>query len=129
MTIDLLSALTTNMELLFSRNGHDWGAPNLDPLAYFYISFAILYTALMTLSMGLLSCHRKTTAIRLRGFASICWTTLFLHVYLVLIFIAYPLNGRYKCGVEFWIMSTFLPFSIALFQGSSLILSGRSYIY
>ncbi len=108
------------MAILRARDGHDWGAPNLDALAFFYISFAILYSALLLLSLGLLYCYRQTTALRLRGFASICWTLLFLHVYLVLIFLAYPLNGRYKCGVEFWIMSTFLPFSIALFQGMYL---------
>jgi hypothetical protein len=118
--VPILDPQHYKMAILRARDGHDWGAPNLDSLAFFYISFAILYSALLLLSLGLLYCYRQTTAVRLRGFASICWTVLFLHVYLVLIFLAYPLNGRYKCGVEFWIMSTFLPFSIALFQGMCL---------
>jgi hypothetical protein len=107
------------MVRLLARNGHDWGAPNLDALALFYMSFAILYSVVLFIALFILYCYRNTTAVRLRGFACICWTVLSLHVYLVLIFIAYPLNGLYKCGIEFWVMSTFLPFSIALFQGLS----------
>lgn len=98
-------------------SGHDWGTPKLDPLAIFYIAFAIIYTAALLVGLYILYLLRGTTAVRLRSFWTICGTVVTLHVYLVLILIAYSLNGLYKCGAEFWIMSIVLPLGMAFFQG------------
>lgn len=105
------------MLLARELKGHDWGKPNLDPLAVFYIVFAVAYTALLLLGFLALWRARHSAAVKLRGFSTICSAVLFLHIYLVLIFLAYPLNGLYKCGIEFWVMSIILPLGVALFQG------------
>ena len=104
-----------------SNTGHDWGKPRLDTVAVFYIAFAILHTIVVLVGLYVLFLLRRTTAVRLRSFRTICTTVLTLHIYLVLILVSYPLNGLYKCGVEFWVMSTFLPFGMALFQGTSIL--------
>lgn len=90
----------------------------MDAVAIFYISFAVIYTAALLVGLYVLYMLRNTTAVRLRSFWVISSTVLILHIYLVLIFIAYPLNGLYKCGAEFWVMSIILPLGMALFQGS-----------
>ncbi|KAF2665570.1 hypothetical protein BT63DRAFT_428530 [Microthyrium microscopicum] len=101
-------------------HGHDFGLPNLDGLSFFYIALAIAYSAIIFLSLLVLYWQRATTEVKLRGFGNTCLTVLTLHVYLVLILLAYTLNGLYKCSVEFYIMSVFLPFSMALFQASNM---------
>jgi hypothetical protein len=45
-------------------------------------------------------------------------STVFLHIYLVKILLAYTTNGHFLCSAEFWIMSIYLPFGIALFQAN-----------
>ncbi|KAK3104293.1 hypothetical protein LTR53_018518 [Teratosphaeriaceae sp. CCFEE 6253] len=45
-------------------------------------------------------------------------STAFLHVYLIKILLAYTTNGHFTCRAEFWIMSIYLPFGIALFQAN-----------
>ena len=45
-------------------------------------------------------------------------STFFLHIYLVKILLAYTTNGHFLCSAEFWIMSIYLPFGIALFQAN-----------
>jgi hypothetical protein len=99
------------------RSGHDWSKPNFDGLAVFYISFASFYTVIILAGLYALYLLRNTHAVRIRNFAAICATVLTLHVYLVLILLVYPLNGLFKCGWEFWIMSVLLPLGMALFQG------------
>ncbi len=101
--------------------GHDWGQPRLDTLAIFYIAFALVHTILVLVGLYFLFLLRRTTAVRLRSFRTICTTVLTLHIYLVLILVSYPLNGLYKCGAEFWVMNTLLPFGMALFQGASML--------
>jgi uncharacterized membrane protein YgdD (TMEM256/DUF423 family) len=102
---------------LNGRDGHDWGRPNVDRLGIFFISFAVIYTAIVLAGLYAVFRVRNTHAVRIRSFSVTSATVLTLHAYLVLILIAYPLNGLYKCGYEFWIMNILLPLGIALFQG------------
>lgn len=99
------------------HHGHDWGVPNLDALAIFYISFAAIYTLVVFAGLFALFLLRNTHAVRIRSFPVTLTAVLVLHMYLVLIFLVYPLNGKFKCGWEFWIMNILLPSGMALFQG------------
>ncbi|KAF2433472.1 hypothetical protein EJ08DRAFT_54912 [Tothia fuscella] len=105
---------------LSSRAGHDFEEPNFDGLAIFYIAAAIIYTIIVLAGLTALFILRNTHAIRIRNFTVVCASVLSLHVYLVLILLVYPLNGLFKCGCEFWIMSILLPLGIALFQASNV---------
>jgi hypothetical protein len=102
---------------LLSRSGRDWGAPNLDALGYLYISIAFLHTAIVLVLFAILWRYKRTNSIRLRCYGNIVVTVSILQIFAVFVLLAYPLNGLYKCGIEFWVMSTMLPFSMALFQG------------
>jgi len=105
---------------LGAHHGHDFAShPNLDPLGRFYITFAVVYTVIVLAGLIALFVVRESHAVRIRSFKGICATVLTLQVYLVLILLAYPLNGLYKCWMEFWIMNIVLPLGIALFQGTS----------
>jgi hypothetical protein len=102
---------------LNSREGHDSLKPNTDGVAVFYLSFAAFYTVIVLAGLYALFLLRNTHAVRIRNFFVICATVVSLHIYLVLILLVYPLNGLFKCGWEFWIMSILLPLCMALFQG------------
>ena len=56
--------------------------------------------------------------IRMRNLPIAITSTLFLHVYLLKICMAYTTNGNFTCSAEFWIMSIYQPFGIALFQAN-----------
>jgi hypothetical protein len=112
---------------LTPRNGRDWGSPNLDALGCIYISATILHTALVIFLTAVLWHYKTTNSIRLRCFGSIVLTISFLQIFSIFVLLAYPLNGLYKCGVEFWVMSTMLPLSMALFQGECIPVYLRRY--
>lgn len=62
--------------------------------------------------------HRRSPFVRIRNLPIAITSTLFLHIYLVKILLAYTTNGHFLCSAEFWIMSIYLPFGIALFQAN-----------
>jgi hypothetical protein len=99
------------------HHGIDYRGPNLDSLGIFYLSFAAVYSVFVLTGLLALFHLRHTHAVRIRSFLVVCGTVLFLHIYLLLILLVYPLNGLFKSGWEFWIMSILLPLGIALFQG------------
>jgi uncharacterized RDD family membrane protein YckC len=103
--------------VLQDRNGHDWGAPRLDQLGVFYIAVAILYALLVFAGLVALFVNRHHPAVRMRNYWITASAVVLLLAYSVFVVIVYPLNGLFKCGTEFWVMSCFLPTSIALFQG------------
>jgi hypothetical protein len=100
-------------------DGHDWTAPRFDGLGIFYVLFTFFYSCLLVYGLFMLFMLRKTAAVRLRNFWVICPTVLVLHFYGCAVLLVYPLNGTFKCGEEFWIMSTILPLGMALFQGTT----------
>ncbi|KAL8822208.1 MAG: hypothetical protein Q9191_007048, partial [Dirinaria sp. TL-2023a] len=101
-------------------NGHDWGDKyNYDGLGISYIVVATLYSIIFYSMCGIVWYYRKHPIIKMRNIGLAIASLLILHVYLFLIFIAYPLNGHYPCDVEFWIMSIYLPIGIGLFQAQN----------
>lgn len=95
------------------------GSPNFDALGILYIVIAVFWTILIFCSLLWLYSIRDTIAVRIRNFWLLASAVVMLNLYEIAVLIRYPMNGSFKCGVEFWIMSTLLPFGIALFQGES----------
>ena len=93
------------------------GPPNFDGLGIFYIFFAALWTVIVFAGLVWLHSLRFSIAVRIRNFWLIASAVVMLGLYEIAVLIRYPMNGVFKCGAEFWIMSAVLPFSIALFQG------------
>lgn len=98
-------------------HGHDFGPPFVDGVGAFYIILACLWTALVVGGLVMLHGQRHSVAIRIRNFPLLASSIVMIHVYVLAVLLVYPLNGAFKCGGEFWIMSTILPFGFALFQG------------
>lgn len=90
--------------------------PNTDALGITYVVIAILYTILLAGELFMLYRRRSAFCVRIRNVKAVFATVSLLHVYLVLVLLVYAWNGLFPCQVEFWIMSLFLPFGMALFQ-------------
>lgn len=89
---------------------------NFDSLGKLYLSIAIIWTTLVVCGSCFLLHNRHLPALRVRN--THLWTSVvaFLHTYCVLCLLAYVINGTYPCAAEFWIMSLWLPFGMALYQ-------------
>lgn len=101
--------------------GRNWGPKvNWDSLGKFYAAFAITWTVVLYSGIIWLVAHRHIPYVRMRKITLIVLATTFLHVYLIKILLAYTTNGNFLCSAEFWIMSIYLPFGIALFQANTV---------
>ena len=99
--------------------GRNWGSlVNWDDLGKFYAGFIIAWTAILYAGVAFLYINRNVAFIKIRNLPLAVAAISFLHVYLVKIFLAYTTNGHFSCSAEFWIMSIYLPFGIALFQAN-----------
>ena len=100
--------------------GHDWvRSENFDGYGISLIVVILLYSILFYAACIFLWLQRSNPAIRMRKIPLALLSVLVLHVYLVIIFVVYPLNGHFPCGVEFWVMSIYLPVGIGLFQAQN----------
>ncbi|KAF6219532.1 hypothetical protein HO133_004001 [Letharia lupina] len=100
--------------------GHDWAeTENLDGYGISLIVVIVLYSIFFYAACIFLWLQRNNPAIRMRKIPLALLSILVLHVYLVIIFVIYPLNGTFPCGLEFWVMSMYLPIGIGLFQAQN----------
>ncbi|KAF7193423.1 hypothetical protein HII31_05203 [Pseudocercospora fuligena] len=99
--------------------GRDWGSlVNWDDLGKAYAGFIIAWTAILFAGIAWMIRNRNLPLVRMRNVPVAIASVIFLHVYLVKILLAYTTNGHFLCSAEFWIMSIYLPFGIALFQAN-----------
>ena len=99
--------------------GRDWGQlVNWDDLGKFYTGFIITWSIILYAGVIWLILNRHLPFVKIRNLPLSIAAISFLHVYLIKIFLAYTTNGNFTCGAEFWIMSIYLPFGIALVQAS-----------
>ena len=102
-----------------NSKGRDWGKlVNWDDLGKSYAGFIISWTVIIYAGVIWLIMNRHLAFVEIRNLPLAIVAVSFLHVYLVIIFLAYTINGHFPCRAEFWIMSIYLPFGIALFQAS-----------
>jgi hypothetical protein len=101
--------------------GRNWGLTvNWDALGKIYAAIIISWTVILYSGVAWLVAHRRLPYLKMRNIPLAVAATSFLHIYLVKIFLAYTTNGHFLCSVEFWIMSIYLPFGIALFQANQV---------
>ena len=103
------------------RRTLDGGAPNLDAAGIAYITTAILYSFVVFAELFLLYRRRSSFYIRIRNLYLVFLSVSLLHVYLIVVLLVYPLNGRWPCSAEYWVMSILLPSGMAVFQGKLCI--------
>lgn len=108
--------------------GRNWGSlVNFDDLGKTYIGIILAWTVMLCAGVAWLVMNRRVPFIKMRNLPLAIASTAFLHVYLVKIVLAYTTNGHFLCSAEFWIMSIYLPFGIALFQANITQLRSISY--
>lgn len=98
----------------------DGDGPNFDRLAQFYISVAIIWTTTLIAGCTFLVLNRHEQCIRIRNLLLALSGIACLHVYWILCMVAYSMGDKYPCAAEYWVMSIYLPFGIALFQANSM---------
>jgi hypothetical protein len=110
-----------------SPQGRDWSAVvNFDALGKIYVSIALVWTVILYTGITWLILNRNLYFLKMRNIFLTVVSTTFLHLYLVKILLAYVTNGHFSCAAEFWIMSIYLPFGIALFQANMVQLHSVS---
>ena len=100
--------------------GHDMqNRLNNDSLGQLYLILACAWTFLLLCGIAFLIRNRKLPFLCMRKLPLGILAVASLHVYWVLCMLAYILNGYFACSMEYWIMSTYLPLGIALYQASN----------
>ncbi|KDN72134.1 hypothetical protein CSUB01_11272 [Colletotrichum sublineola] len=92
---------------------------NTEPAAIFFLVWAGVWTVALLCGMAFLFSHRNMSFLRIRGlFLSFAAVTM-LHLWWTAVQITLSIGQFMPDGAEFWIMSLYLPFGIALFHGSN----------
>ncbi|KAK4097442.1 hypothetical protein N658DRAFT_478922 [Parathielavia hyrcaniae] len=91
----------------------------LDAVGIWFITFAAVWTVLLLGGMAFLYLKRNTPTIRLRGLWLTFASIVLLHLYWIVVQIVYTTGPLAPEVAEFWIMSIWLPFGIALFQAAN----------
>ena len=103
--------------MFLEPKGRNWGPiVNWDDLGKIYAALIVTWTFILLAGIIWLLFKRRAPCIKLRNLPLAIASTVFLHIYLVKICLAYTTNGHFTCSAEYWIMSIYLPGGIALFQ-------------
>ena len=102
--------------LYVSPGGHNWGPINWDDLSKIYMTVISVWSTILALGFGGIIYFRQLPFVRIRKVAFLGAGLGIIHVYMVMVFLVYPLNGTFSCKAEYWIMGVYLPFGVALFQ-------------
>lgn len=108
------------MGFLLSVRDEDFPPPiKVDGLGAFYIVFTLVWTAILIAGMVFLHGKRNMPILRLRGLPLSFGAVILMHMYWCAVQIGYIYGAHMAPGVEFWIMSIWFPFGIALFHASN----------
>ncbi|KAH7093398.1 hypothetical protein FB567DRAFT_433362 [Paraphoma chrysanthemicola] len=91
----------------------------LDGVGWTYMAIFIVWNLGLAAGMTFLWTHRQLPALRMRRIPLLLAGVFSLHIYAALCIIAYPVGAYFSCTVEFWVMSIWLPFGIALFHAAN----------
>lgn len=79
--------------------GHNYGSENLDGYGLSQVAFAVIYSLFFYPACVYLWFNRKHPILRMRKINLAILSLLILHVYLLMIFMVYMINGAFPCGV------------------------------
>ncbi|KID99534.1 Regulator of G protein signaling superfamily, partial [Metarhizium majus ARSEF 297] len=91
----------------------------LDGVGIFWIVFAVTWTVILISGMAFLWTKRDMPILRIRGLGLSFTAIAFLHCYWVAVTTGYVYGPLMPEVAEFWIMSIWFPFGIALFHASN----------
>jgi hypothetical protein len=93
--------------------------PQLDTLGVTYLCLAIVWTLALIAGMLFLHHHRDLPTLQIRRLPIVFAGMGSLHCYGALSLVIYVIGPMTPCTAEFWIMSIYLPFGIAMFQAAN----------
>lgn len=84
-----------------------------------WIAFSAVWTILLVAGMAFLYRRRDMPILRIRGLLLSFGAVILLHLYWLAVQWVYVVALLFPPAVEFWIMSIWLPFGVALFHASN----------
>jgi hypothetical protein len=91
----------------------------LDGVGIWWLTFGGVWTALLVSAMVFLYKKRDTPTLRIRGLPLTFAGIVLLHLYWITVQLGYSVGPLAPEVAEFWIMSIWYPFGIALFQAGN----------
>lgn len=92
---------------------------NLDTLGKTYVGLAIAWTSTLLAGMTFLWYHRRLPCLQIRRLPLVFLAISPLHAYGTVCLIAYIIAPLAPCTAEYWMMSIWLPFGIAMFHAAN----------
>ena len=91
----------------------------LDGVGIWWITFAAVWTVMVAGGMSFLFINRNTPTLRMRSLSLTFAGITLLHLYWISVQLGYSIGPLAPPVAEFWIMSVWYPFGIALFQAGN----------
>ena len=88
-------------------------------LGWVYICLGAVWTVLLAGGILYLHRHRRLPFLQIRRLPIIFIAVTLLHLYAVVCLVSYTIHPIIPCDAQFWIMSIYLPFGIALLQAAN----------
>lgn len=88
-------------------------------LGWVYIGLAGAWTVLLAGGLFYLHRHRKLPFLQIRRLSLVFVAVVLLHLYAVVCMISFTIHPIVPCDAQFWVMSIYLPFGIALLQAAN----------
>ncbi|KAH9906759.1 hypothetical protein F4778DRAFT_595213 [Xylariomycetidae sp. FL2044] len=88
-------------------------------LGWLYIIITIVWTILVSGGLWYLWSHRQLPLLQIRRLPLVFAAVILLHIYFCAVMIVYSVASLLPCDAQFWIMSIYLPFGIAMLQASN----------
>jgi hypothetical protein len=92
---------------------------NLDTLGKTYIGLTVAWTCTLLAGISFLWYHRRLPCLQIRRLPLVFLAVSALHAYGAACLVGYVIAPLLVCTVEYWIMSIWLPFGIAMFHASN----------
>jgi hypothetical protein len=88
-------------------------------LGWVYIVLAIIWTGLLVCGLVFLYRHRRLPFLQIRKLPLVFTAVINLHIYGAICMLGLTVGQVVPCDAQFWIMSIYLPFGMALLQAAN----------
>lgn len=93
--------------------------PNLNKIGVWWLCWASIWTTFVVAGMAYLIRKRHVPMLRIRGLGLSLAAITLLHLYWISCQLGYVIGALAPGDAEYWIMGTYFPFGIALFQAAN----------
>lgn len=93
--------------------------PTLDSVGWTYIGVAIGWSVVLAGGIIYLHINRHLPCLQIRNLPLVFIAVFFLHAYNTACLLGYVIGPLVPCAAEYWVMSIYLPFGVAMFQAAN----------